>query len=698
VNASLRGIPLRLAHWQWRILFAVLLCIPPAALAQTTNLTYTNDYPSVERVKAEIKGSDPTDTLARQVGVLAYLSEQIKRIKLNRDYRGPYTPDELRLITAYDLNAYNIVQDYKKSHTPAEFESFDRLQFNYTIDRDFRAVWTKRLIGQQGQAAYSSAQADLAATQKRHYDEVMRQNEEAKRQAAPQGQTGGLSNDPTAVATRRCLELGGGPMTCMGKSFTNGLMGMALGAAGLDRESLTGPGRAGVVLSGRYRNPATLASLDFGTDNVSIIDCGKLVADGHGYTIAKSSNALQVTIDNEPRPIVLTMRPDNGLSGPGPVDVKGRIIIGYHTVTSTLYVNGAPAVGGSCGGVCQTSTQVPDYAPKIERCTIGSLNPPPPQKASTSAAMPDGLGAMAMLLTAGQGGTDAPPPLPGLRMAGQYSGSGGLILAFDAGNVILDCGPAHVRSTYTVHNTPNALVVNVENSGGPFTLTVQPDNTLRGSGSPTVNGRLVSGMNGNDVTYVPRSNTCEVGTLTPKAGSNASASVASSATNTTPPPVTRVASSASPSPAAPSVPARSANGPGSAHLQISTAFPAGANPLAGRAVFLYKDTLPNVLSKAGATVAPGATPGQAMKAWVVGCRPPANCTAVATAMQSSVAGKAQFDSTGHATLTPAVSPGSYYVSGSARGSGGVLVWDVKVELKSGDNSNVLDQSNAEVVP
>jgi hypothetical protein len=67
-------------------------------------------------------------------------------------------------------------------------------------------------------------------------------------------------------------------------------------------------------------------------------------------------------------------------------------------------------------------------------------------------------------------------------------------------------------------------------------------------------------------------------------------------------------------------------------------------------------------------------------------------------MQSSVAGKAQFDSTGHATLTPAVSPGSYYVSGSARGSGGVLVWDVKVELKSGDNSIVLDQSNAEVVP
>lgn len=118
MNASLRGIPLRPASWQWRILLAALLCIVQSSLAQTTNLTYTNDYPSVDRVKAEIRGSDPNDTLARQVGVLTYLSEEVKRIKLNRDYRGQYTPDELRLITAYDLAAYNISQDYKKSHTP----------------------------------------------------------------------------------------------------------------------------------------------------------------------------------------------------------------------------------------------------------------------------------------------------------------------------------------------------------------------------------------------------------------------------------------------------------------------------------------------------------------------------------------------------------------------------------------------------
>ncbi|HEY6118993.1 MAG TPA: hypothetical protein VIV66_03490, partial [Pyrinomonadaceae bacterium] len=53
-------------------LLAALLCVLFSSilvLAQATGSDYTNDLPSVERVKAEIKGSDPTDTLARQVAV-----------------------------------------------------------------------------------------------------------------------------------------------------------------------------------------------------------------------------------------------------------------------------------------------------------------------------------------------------------------------------------------------------------------------------------------------------------------------------------------------------------------------------------------------------------------------------------------------------------------------------------------------------
>jgi hypothetical protein len=57
---SIPGLPLRVP--------AALLCI------LGTGPNYTADMPSVERVKAEIQGSDPTDTLARQFAVFSYLS------------------------------------------------------------------------------------------------------------------------------------------------------------------------------------------------------------------------------------------------------------------------------------------------------------------------------------------------------------------------------------------------------------------------------------------------------------------------------------------------------------------------------------------------------------------------------------------------------------------------------------------------
>jgi hypothetical protein len=254
----------------------------------------------------------------------------------------------------------------------------------------FYKDWSKRLIGPQTAAAYKGAEAGLAAAGQRRYDQAMAdyKRDSAAQQAADKQIFGtqGLSNDPTAVATRRCLELGGSSVGCMGKGFASGFMDM-IGFNAATEEALVGPGRAGVVLIGLYKNPATTATLSFGAGNVSIQGCGKLVAEDHNYTLDKRPGSLQVTVQNEPHTILLTMRPDGGFTGPGLIDVKGNIIIGYHTVTKTLYLNGQPAVLGECGGgVCQTSTSVPDYAPKIERCTIGSLalppspGPPPPPR------------------------------------------------------------------------------------------------------------------------------------------------------------------------------------------------------------------------------------------------------------------------------------------------------------------------------
>ena len=70
---------------------------------------------------------------------------------------------------------------------------------------------------------------------------------------------------------------------------------------------------------------------------------------------------------------------------------------------------------------------------------------------------------------------------------------------------------------------------------------------------------------------------------------------------------------------------------------------------------------------------------------------------MAAAMEPFVASRALIDNAGRGTITPPVPPGRYYVSGSARSRDSVLVWDIKVDLKPGDNSVVLEQSNAETV-
>ncbi len=66
------------------VLLLLVCSLAFSAAAQTTNPAYLADMPSIDRVKAQIQGKDPTDTAARQVAVFAYLQEYIKRIAYNK--------------------------------------------------------------------------------------------------------------------------------------------------------------------------------------------------------------------------------------------------------------------------------------------------------------------------------------------------------------------------------------------------------------------------------------------------------------------------------------------------------------------------------------------------------------------------------------------------------------------------------------
>jgi hypothetical protein len=382
---------------------------------------------------------------------------------------------------------------------------------------------------------------------------------------------------------------------------------------------------------------------------------------------------IRITIANEPNPIVLTMRPDGGLTGPGLIDVKGQIIVGYFT--KTHYEN----------GVATGTTSTPDYRPAMGRCVIGSLVAPPNPKTVPGSAQSANDASPIGVLTGVLGTLVPDAGEVGLRMTGKYGG-GRLLLDFSGNSLVLDCGEAHVRQPYTVENTSNAILIHVKNSVSPFTLAVQPDNSLRGTGSTTINGRLVTGMNGNNVTFAPHIETCDVDMFRPKTGAGSTSSV-----TTAPPAPVPVAKVATPA----SVPA--AAGVASIKVTIVSSFPAGANPLAGASVALMSERFDTLLRKVGAPIAADVTPGKALQAYAANCLPPRSCPAYATAMHPYYVVKGNFDSAGRVVLTAQVPAGTYYVFCSAKGPNGAFVWDVPAELRVGENTITLAAGNAELI-
>jgi hypothetical protein len=232
-----------------------------------------------------------------------------------------------------------------------------------------------------------------------------------------------------------------------------------------------------------------------------VTGCGKLVPDSLSYTLAKKANQLLINVKNEPSPFVLSMESDKKLDGPGPIDIKGQIIVGYHNVWMQEYINNVAVAGGGYW------VHDPIYGPKTERCAMGSFTQAP-------SGMPDKSGLINSLTTAINTVMHTGPA--GLRMTGKYTNAGGLALEFEDDGVTIDCGAAHVKQAYVVENGASQFLVTVKNGAAPFTLAVQQNGTLSGSGNADVTGRVVTGANDTAITYAPRTARCAIGTLTPK--------------------------------------------------------------------------------------------------------------------------------------------------------------------------------------
>jgi hypothetical protein len=474
----------------------------PPQSGQALNPPYLSGMPSVDLVKREIQGKDPTDTLARQVAVFNLLPEVIQRFQLADRSRYDLTPDEQKVTGQYNLAAYELEQGYKKTHTPAEAQEFFRLHGRYELDQALdREMYTK-LFSSAFMAEYGKINKSINQWYQAHLDRERRESEDARAQAkGTQGNTTFIRNDPGTLAARRCVELGGDDLECVGKGLSTGFMAML----GLETVgAITKPTRTGLVMTGQY-NGANGVRLTFGDDRVTLAGCGQLVDNSLAYTLAKRGLALLVQLAIDPKPITAVLGPDGNISGPGLTDVQGQIITGYRRYTEyERRVSDNTIVPGS-----EHLVSVPIYGPKLERCGIGALR-------STGPVVSDSL--LNTLLAAASGdpsGSKLKTTPAGPRMSGSYESSGGMKIQFATEGAVLDCGEAHVARPYTVENAASAVRVLIDNGGVPLALTLQPDGTLAGAGTAEVAGRVVSGSTPNGIAFAPRNTRCPVGVLAP---------------------------------------------------------------------------------------------------------------------------------------------------------------------------------------
>jgi hypothetical protein len=549
----------------------------------------------------------------------------------------------------------------------------------------------------------------------------------------------------------RCLSAGRSETQCVGNEFGKAFEG-AFAFAG----SMLGvsPPEPGIYLNGVYEGKGGW-NIGFAPDSAAM-QCSDLLSSGHPYKIEFKGTQVLLHVENKPSPLVLTYR-DGKLYGSAPVQVAGNIVVGstagsgggssgsspsgpgmpeYHTQTTTRDMSGLEADaylrGGGSGNLQQngasytlsettTSTTYSHPAastnyntgPTIITAPRTRTCPAPTLVTSRTAASPDmgnALSGLAGMFGMDEGKKSAPAPT-GLRMFGEFEGPGGADIDFHDNGAIVACGEIAAEYPYTVDLSGSQPVLRLASSGKPpISLTFDPDRTLIGSGQLQITGRFVSGTDRDgNISYAARSVNCPLSTLTPVSdkspdsglpasilssalGSGTAAGSAGSSRSASANGASSSAAKANPATtpafAKPSAPT------GNAVLSIVSGFPAQTgvtNPLAGRPYLLLRDNVATVLANSGIPLPAGVPVQEAVMSACEKQKP--ECQKYLAAIGADAATGLRSDANGKAVL-PGVPPGRYYLTASTKIGSLNLYWNVKLELKAGTNSLVVDQHNA----
>lgn len=438
---------------------------------QTFNPPYLREFPTVDQIMTQLKGSSAQDTAYRQLTALREFAQMIAALAGPRMAQNQLTPDETRIMTNY-FNAYNNLA--KMTANPQDAYA-GRPDFTAGLFTTFKMPTIQQIWETANTMTASQQAANTPSTQ-----------------LPP-------TNDPATLAARRCVELGG----TMGQCTISGLGQGLFSLVGLSSDALTKSYVTGLVLFGSYKASSGLL-FDFGDSSVNIGGCGTMTQGSHTYTIQPSGSQYAIKIVNTPQPLALILGTDGRIAGPAAQDITGQKIIGYFVETNLK--TGA-------------STRTPNYGPVTVHCNVGALQPGPP--AVPNLGLADAAGAAIGATTALMSGSAQSNVLqsaaipPGPRIVGTYASAKGLKIAFDDGAAVVDCAQAHVKVSYDVANSGGMVKITVKNGVSPFNLTLAANGLLTGSGTATVNGKLMTGLNGDTPILTSTSASCPLDTLSP---------------------------------------------------------------------------------------------------------------------------------------------------------------------------------------
>jgi hypothetical protein len=163
-----------------------------------TDPPYLREMPSPERVIREIQGTDPMDTVARQVTVLGQMGRAVERMVDAKRYRK--TADEQQVMYTYSFAAYELSQTFAKTHSPEDLKALAALETRHEMNNALYVEALNKFYSPAILAAHAKVDAQFAVIYK---DRI----EAARVAAANVQQQGGAArqqgNSPVAGSESR---------------------------------------------------------------------------------------------------------------------------------------------------------------------------------------------------------------------------------------------------------------------------------------------------------------------------------------------------------------------------------------------------------------------------------------------------------------------------------------------------------------